>query len=202
MYKIMRKLGRGGFGQVFVGRRISGGNERATGSAAMEVALKFEHRNSKVCNYGPPYEWQVYNHGVPKVMDMLGPSLWDVWNSSGQAMSAEMVACIAVESLSILEKMHSEGFDMKNWVVLKKSARKLSDINVVDEQNCSGSLNSVIQRCDNRMYFACQGSSYQAYFMRQVSREECRGGGLPLNGNEESQSGNTYSFLSSFPICF
>ncbi|XWS52413.1 hypothetical protein CRYUN_Cryun11dG0068700 [Craigia yunnanensis] len=128
MYKIERKLGKGGFGQVFVGRRVSGGNERATGSAAMEVALKFEHRNSKGCNYGPPYEWQVYNalggsHGVPKVhykgkqgdyyvmvMDMLGPSLWDVWNSSGQAMSAEMVACIAVESLSILEKMHSKGY--------------------------------------------------------------------------------------------
>ncbi|XVE78790.1 hypothetical protein DITRI_Ditri14bG0006300 [Diplodiscus trichospermus] len=128
MYKIERKLGKGGFGQVFVGRRVSGGNERSTGSAALEVALKFEHRNSKGCNYGPPYEWQVYNalggsHGVPKVhykgkqgdyyvmvMDMLGPSLWDVWNSSGQAMSAEMVACIAVESLSILEKMHSKGY--------------------------------------------------------------------------------------------
>jgi hypothetical protein len=24
------------------------------------VALKFEHRSSKGCNYGPPYEWQVY----------------------------------------------------------------------------------------------------------------------------------------------
>ncbi|KAK8635320.1 hypothetical protein V6N13_004061 [Hibiscus sabdariffa] len=128
MYKIERKLGKGGFGQVFVGRRVSGGDDRATGSAAMEVALKFEHRNSKGCNYGPPYEWQVYNalggsHGVPKVhykgkqgdyyvmvMDILGPSLWDVWNSSGQAMSAEMVACIAVESLSILEKIHSKGY--------------------------------------------------------------------------------------------
>ncbi|GKV45945.1 hypothetical protein SLEP1_g52969 [Rubroshorea leprosula] len=128
MYKIERKLGKGGFGQVFVGRRVNGGNDRATGAGAMEVALKFEHRNSKGCNYGPPYEWQVYNalggsHGVPKVyykgrqgdyyvmvMDMLGPSLWDVWNSKGQAMSAEMVACIAVESLSILEKMHSKGY--------------------------------------------------------------------------------------------
>lgn len=26
----------------------------------LQVALKFEHRSSKGCNYGPPYEWQVY----------------------------------------------------------------------------------------------------------------------------------------------
>eukprot|EP00268_Persea_americana_P011455 TRINITY_DN1483_c0_g1_i1.p1 TRINITY_DN1483_c0_g1~~TRINITY_DN1483_c0_g1_i1.p1 ORF type:complete len:726 (+),score=130.73 TRINITY_DN1483_c0_g1_i1:352-2529(+) len=128
MYKIERKLGKGGFGQVFVGRRLSGANERTTGSGATEVALKFEHRSSKGCNYGPPYEWQVYNHlggihGVPRVhykgkqgdyyimvMDMLGPSLWDTWNSSSEPMSAEKVACIAAESISILEKMHSKGY--------------------------------------------------------------------------------------------
>nr|XP_043610247.1 casein kinase 1-like protein HD16 [Erigeron canadensis] len=127
-YKVEKKLGKGGFGQVFVGRRVCGGTDRISGPGATEVALKFEHRNSKGCSYGPPYEWQVYNtlggiHGVPKVhykgkqgdyyvmvMDMLGPSLWDVWNSSGQSMSSEMVACIAVESLSILEKMHARGY--------------------------------------------------------------------------------------------
>ncbi|WJX21750.1 Casein kinase 1-like protein hd16 [Trifolium repens] len=123
LYKVERKLGKGGFGQVFVGRR-----ERANAPGALEVALKFEHRNSKGCNYGPPYEWQVYNtlggsHGIPKVhykgrqgdyyvmvMDILGPSLWDVWNTSGQSMSPEMVSCIAVESLSILEKLHAKGY--------------------------------------------------------------------------------------------
>ncbi|KAJ0020211.1 hypothetical protein Pint_31340 [Pistacia integerrima] len=183
VYKIERKLGKGGFGQVFVGRRVHGGTDRTSGPGAMEVALKFEHRNSKGCNYGPPYEWQVYNtlggsHGVPRVhykgrqgdyyvmvMDMLGPSLWDVWNNSGQAcgiliglyskaflakpgegiqgstlslaiskafatkfsavmnishhvveayssifMAVMKAACIAVEALSILEKMHSRGY--------------------------------------------------------------------------------------------
>lgn len=126
-YKVERKLGKGGFGQVYVGRRISGGTER-TGPDAYEVALKFEHRNSKGCNYGPPYEWQVYSslngcYGVPwvhykgrqgdyyvLVMDILGPSLWDVWNSVGQAMTPSMVACIAVEAISILEKLHAKGF--------------------------------------------------------------------------------------------
>ncbi|KAG2300224.1 hypothetical protein Bca52824_036696 [Brassica carinata] len=127
VYKTERKLGKGGFGQVFVGRRLSGGSDRI-GPDAVEVALKFEHRNSKGCNLGPPYEWKVYNdlngcYGVPAVhhkgcqgdfyilvMDMLGPSLWDVWNSSGQSMSPNMVACIAVESISILEKLHMKGF--------------------------------------------------------------------------------------------
>ncbi|KAI3724875.1 hypothetical protein L1987_64642 [Smallanthus sonchifolius] len=126
-YMLERKLGKGGFGQVFVGRRVTGGSGN-TGPDALEVALKLEHRNGKGCNYGPPYEWQVYNalngcYGLPMVhhkgrhgdyyilvMDKLGPSLWDVWNSSNQTLSEEMVACIAVEALSILEQLHLGGF--------------------------------------------------------------------------------------------
>ncbi|XP_030458433.2 casein kinase 1-like protein HD16 [Syzygium oleosum] len=154
-YKIEKKLGKGGFGQVFLGRRVTGGSDRSTGPGAIEVALKFEHRNSKGCNYGPPYEWQVYNalggsYGVPRVhykgrqgeyyvmvMDMLGPSLWDVWNTSGQAMSSEMVACIAVESLSILEKMHAKGYvhgDVKpeNFLLGQPSTQQEKKLFLVD----------------------------------------------------------------------
>lgn len=36
VYKVERKLGKGGFGQVYVGRRVSGGTERM-GPDAYEV---------------------------------------------------------------------------------------------------------------------------------------------------------------------
>ncbi|KAL2939884.1 Casein kinase 1-like protein HD16 [Bienertia sinuspersici] len=129
LYKVEKKLGKGGFGQVYVGRRISvpyGSMKK--GSGAVEVALKFERQNSKGCSNGPPFEWQVYtklsgSHGIPRVhykgsqgdyyvmvMDMLGPSLWDVWKNKSQPMSTEMIACFAIEAISILENIHSKGY--------------------------------------------------------------------------------------------
>lgn len=43
-------------------------------------------------------------------MDVLGPSLWDVWNTQGQMMASEMVACIGMEALVILKDLHSKGY--------------------------------------------------------------------------------------------
>ncbi|CAL5436983.1 unnamed protein product [Camellia sinensis] len=106
-------LGKGGFGKVYVRRRVTGGSGHTSPDAA-EVALKFEHRNNKECSYNPPYEWQVYStlngcYGIPLVMDMLGPSLWDVWSTNNQMLSEEMVSCIAVEAIPILQQLHFKG---------------------------------------------------------------------------------------------
>ena len=93
-YILDRKLGKGGFGQVYVGRRLQPSKAKDGAQANLvsagrlsaarlrpwqhrrsiaarsahapgaprrpQVALKFEHRSSKGCNYGPPYEWSVY----------------------------------------------------------------------------------------------------------------------------------------------
>lgn len=38
-YRVERKLGKGGFGQVYVGRRVTGGTSDRTGAGAAEVCL-------------------------------------------------------------------------------------------------------------------------------------------------------------------
>ena len=53
------------------------------------------------------------SHAQPlllQVMDLLGSSLWDIWNAEGQSMSEQYVACMAVEALTILEHMHRKGW--------------------------------------------------------------------------------------------
>ncbi|KAK1423354.1 hypothetical protein QVD17_18653 [Tagetes erecta] len=117
-YKVETELGKGAFGHVYIGRHINGP------LPGLEFALKFERRRYK----GPPQELHVYDdlggsHGVPRVyykgkqggyyvmvMDLLGPSLLDVMNNKSHTMSVEMVACIAIEAISILEKIHSKGY--------------------------------------------------------------------------------------------
>lgn len=130
IYNADRRLGKGGFGQVFLGRRAFARRTHndPEGAGAQQVAIKFEHKSSKGCNNGPPHEWSVYSqlgdtYGVPKVyhrgqqnnfyimvMDLLGPSLWDVWNLSGNRLSDAYVACVAIEALFILQSLHEKGF--------------------------------------------------------------------------------------------
>ncbi|GAX84656.1 hypothetical protein CEUSTIGMA_g12077.t1 [Chlamydomonas eustigma] len=126
-----KKLGKGGFGQVWLGRRVTLRKKDGVvleGAQAPEVALKLEHKTSKGCTNGPPYEWHVYSqlgdsYGIPKVhykgqqddfyimvMDLLGPSLWDVWNQQFQHLSETYAACVAVESLAILQALHNKGY--------------------------------------------------------------------------------------------
>ncbi|RZC78993.1 hypothetical protein C5167_003834 [Papaver somniferum] len=42
--------------------------------------------------------------------DMLGPNLWDAWCSDGRPMPLTKVACIAMEAIAILERIHLKGF--------------------------------------------------------------------------------------------
>ncbi|KAL4279952.1 hypothetical protein GQ457_03G031230 [Hibiscus cannabinus] len=69
----------------------------ATGSGALEVALKFEHRSSKGCNHGLLYEWQVY--------DALGSSY-----------SFGVVLLELATGRAAIEEEYGEGKDLVHWV--------------------------------------------------------------------------------------
>ncbi|KAE8673629.1 Zinc transporter ZTP29 [Hibiscus syriacus] len=66
-FATQRKLGKGGFGQVFVGRRFSGGNEHATGSTAMECSW-WQSWSSQSTLQRKAGDYYVM------VMDILGPT--------------------------------------------------------------------------------------------------------------------------------
>ncbi|KAF3444939.1 hypothetical protein FNV43_RR14632 [Rhamnella rubrinervis] len=54
--------------------------------------------------------------------------------------------------------------------------------------NCSSSLNSVIGRRDNKMYFARQGSASQSSFMRQASNKKAQSGMPPKSPGSTNES--------------
>ena len=61
VYYTGKRLGKGGFGQVFLGTRAGKSRSTQKDPPPPEVALKFEHNTSKGCtSAGPPYEWSVY----------------------------------------------------------------------------------------------------------------------------------------------
>ncbi|KAE9456019.1 hypothetical protein C3L33_12067, partial [Rhododendron williamsianum] len=69
-------------------------------------------------------------------------------------------------------------------------------VNLQLKQNCTSSLNSVIQRRDNIMHFARQGSSSQACFMRQASTDQVRSAqsGVPLKSTSSTTEGSSNAF--------
>ncbi|XP_058208717.1 uncharacterized protein LOC131321786 [Rhododendron vialii] len=62
--------------------------------------------------------------------------------------------------------------------------------------NCTSSLNSIIQRRDNIMHFARQGSSSQACFMRQASTDQVSSAqsGVPLKSTSSTTEGSSNAF--------
>ncbi|XP_056169397.1 casein kinase 1-like protein HD16 isoform X2 [Syzygium oleosum] len=131
VYRIKETLGKGSSGQVCVGQPV--GPSAAIGQiglGAVEVAIKFELRKAhKGREDGIPPEWKAYDdlgndHGIslPRVhykeqqrdynvmvMDLLGQNLHVLMQNSPDNRLA-VVACVAVEAISILEKLHSKGY--------------------------------------------------------------------------------------------
>jgi len=116
-YRLGRKIGSGSFGDIYLGVNITTGEE---------VAVKLESRRCRHPQLA--YEYRIYRllrykTGIPRVhwfgregdfnvlvMDLLGPSLEDLFNFCIRKFSLKTVLMLADQLIARLESMHSNHF--------------------------------------------------------------------------------------------
>ncbi|XP_019188439.1 PREDICTED: casein kinase 1-like protein 10 isoform X1 [Ipomoea nil] len=141
-YKLGRKIGSGSFGELYLGVNIQ--NEE-------EVAIKLESVKTKHPQLH--YESKIYillqgGTGIPSlkwfgvegeynvmVIDLLGPSLEDLFNYCNRKFSLKTVLMLADQLINRVEFMHARGFlhrDIKPDNFLMGLGRKANQVYVID----------------------------------------------------------------------
>ncbi|KAL3517713.1 hypothetical protein ACH5RR_020302 [Cinchona calisaya] len=141
-FKLGRKIGSGSFGELYLGVNIQNGEE---------VAIKLEPVKTKHPQLH--YESKIYmllqgGTGVPNlkwfgvegeynvmVIDLLGPSLEDLFNYCNRKLSLKTVLMLADQLINRVEYMHSRGFlhrDIKPDNFLMGLGRKANQVFIID----------------------------------------------------------------------
>jgi casein kinase I homolog HRR25 len=141
-YRLGKKIGSGSFGDIYLGVNIISGEE---------VAIKLESVKAKHPQL--EYESKVYKTlaggvGVPfvrwygtecdynaMVLDLLGPSLEDLFNFCARKFSLKTVLLLADQLISRIEYIHSRNFihrDIKPDNFLMGIGKRGNQVNVID----------------------------------------------------------------------
>ncbi|XP_066312407.1 casein kinase 1-like protein 2 isoform X1 [Miscanthus floridulus] len=141
-FRLGRKIGSGSFGEIYLGTNIQT-NE--------EVAIKLE--NVKTKHPQLLYESKIYRilqggTGIPNVrwfgvegdynvlvMDLLGPSLEDLFNFCSRKLSLKTVLMLADQMINRVEFVHSKSFlhrDIKPDNFLMGLGRRANQVYVID----------------------------------------------------------------------
>ncbi|GAB4855350.1 Casein kinase 1-like protein 11 [Ancistrocladus abbreviatus] len=141
-FKLGRKIGSGSFGELYLGVNIQNGEEVAVKLESVKTKHPQLHYESKLYmllqgGTGIPHlKWfGVEGDYNAMVIDLLGPSLEDLFNYCNRKFSLKTVLMLADQLISRVEYMHSRGFihrDIKPDNFLMGLGRKANQVYVID----------------------------------------------------------------------
>lgn len=143
-YKIGKKIGEGSFGVLFEGVNMING---------VPVAIKFEPRKTEAPQLKDEYRaYKILNGtpGIPQayyfgqeglhnilVIDLLGPSLEDLFEWCGRKFSIKTVVQVAVQMITLIEDLHANDLiyrDIKpdNFLIGRRGTPDANKIHLID----------------------------------------------------------------------
>jgi serine/threonine protein kinase len=141
-YRLGRKIGSGSFGDIYLGTNVTNNEEVAIKLESVKTKhpqLFYESKLYKILagGVGIPYvRWfGVEGDYNVMVMDLLGPSLEDLFNYCHRRFSLKTVLMLADQMLRRVEYIHSKNFihrDIKPDNFLMGVAKRGSQVNVID----------------------------------------------------------------------
>ncbi|PIA45435.1 hypothetical protein AQUCO_01700753v1 [Aquilegia coerulea] len=141
-FKLGRKIGSGSFGELYLGVNIQSGDEVAIKLEPVKTRHPQLHYESKLYmllqgGTGVPHlKWfGVQGDYNVMVIDLLGPSLEDLFNYCTRKFTLKTVLMLADQLLNRVEYMHSRGFlhrDIKPDNFLMGLGRKANQVYIID----------------------------------------------------------------------
>lgn len=141
-YRLGRKIGSGSFGDIYIGTDITNGEEVAVKLEPVQTKhpqLQYESRVYKVLEGGvgiPQIKWfGVEGDYNVMVMELLGPSLEDLFNFCSRKFSVKTVLLLADQLISRIEYTHSKGFlhrDIKPDNFMMGLAKRGNQVYMID----------------------------------------------------------------------
>lgn len=184
-FRVGRKTGFGTFGETYVGTNVQSG---------AEVAIKLESVNAKHPRL--LYETKVHNIlagaiGVPNihwygvegdynvvVMDLLGPSLEDLFNFCSHNFSLKTVLMLAEQMISLLEYLHSKSFihrHVRPEVFFIGRGRRKNQVYLTDFADCKPYQDTkTAQHIPHRKGKAFLGATHYASVNAHIGIEQSR----------------------------
>ncbi|KAL9983527.1 hypothetical protein ACROYT_G005713 [Oculina patagonica] len=141
-YKLLRKIGSGSFGDIYQGLNITNGEEVAVkleSQKARHPQLLYESKLYKILQGGigiPKFRWfgQERDYNV-LVMDLLGPSLEDLFNFCSRKFTMKTVLMLADQMIGRIEYFHNKNFihrDIKPDNFLMGISKNCNKLYIID----------------------------------------------------------------------